>query len=41
MLQIRNAVIDDLKQILEIYKYAQDFMIRTGNPNQWAIDIQA
>lgn len=35
MLQIRNAVIDDLKQILEIYKYAQDFMIRTGNPNQW------
>lgn len=35
MLDIRNAVADDLEQIMNIYKYAQDYMIRTGNPTQW------
>lgn len=35
MLHIRNADISDLPRILEIYGYAQDFMIRTENPTQW------
>ena len=35
MLKIRNAELSDLGRILEIYRYAQDFMIKTGNPNQW------
>ena len=35
MFKIRNASTDDLDRIMEIYKYAQQFMIRSGNPNQW------
>ena len=35
MLKIRNAEHSDLGRILEIYRYAQDFMIKTGNPIQW------
>lgn len=35
MLKIRNAEFSDLGRILEIYRYAQDFMIKTGNPTQW------
>ena len=35
MLKIRNAELSDLGRILEIYRYAQDFMIKTGNPTQW------
>ncbi len=35
MLNIRNATIADFERIMEIYKYAQDYMIRTGNPTQW------
>lgn len=35
MLDIRNAADTDLKQIMEIYRYAQDYMIRNGNPTQW------
>lgn len=35
MLNIRNAEPSDLGRILEIYRYAQDFMIKTGNPTQW------
>lgn len=34
-MNIRKATIDDLEDIMEIYKIAQDFMIQTGNPNQW------
>ena len=34
MLKIRNAEPSDLGRILEIYRYAQDFMIKTGNPTQ-------
>ncbi|MBQ7669376.1 MAG: N-acetyltransferase [Clostridia bacterium] len=35
MLQIRKGILDDLEKIMEIYKSAQDFMILSGNPNQW------
>ncbi len=35
MLSIKNAVCADFERIMEIYKYAQDYMIRTGNPKQW------
>lgn len=34
-MHIRKATTDDLDSIMEIYKIAQDFMIKTGNPNQW------
>ena len=34
-MHIRKAVIDDLDVIMEIYRTAQDFMIESGNPNQW------
>ena len=33
--RIRNASIEDLPRILNIYAYARDFMARNGNPNQW------
>lgn len=36
MLSVRTATENDFDRIMEIYRYAQDFMIRTGNPNQWA-----
>ena len=32
---IREAKIEDLKRILEIYDIAKAFMRKTGNPNQW------
>ncbi|MCR5845576.1 MAG: N-acetyltransferase [bacterium] len=32
---IRKAEPSDYDRILEIYRYAQDYMIRSGNPNQW------
>lgn len=35
MLQIRKANDSDFERITEIYKIAQDFMIASGNPNQW------
>lgn len=35
MLNVRNADITDFEQIMGIYKYAQDYMIRSGNPKQW------
>ena len=34
-MHIRNAETDDLNEIMGIYKIAQDFMIESGNPNQW------
>jgi hypothetical protein len=34
-MNIRKATIDDLDDIMGIYKIAQDFMIKSGNPNQW------
>ena len=33
---IRKARPEELDRIMEIYKTAQDFMIATGNPTQWA-----
>lgn len=35
MLNIRTADRQDLMQIMSIYRYAQDYMINHGNPNQW------
>ena len=35
MLKIRKASIEDLAVIMDIYKIAQDFMIASGNPDQW------
>lgn len=32
---IREARIEDIERILEIYDIAKAFMRRTGNPNQW------
>lgn len=34
-MHIRKARIDDLSTIMSIYRIAQDFMISSGNPNQW------
>lgn len=35
-MQIRKAEFYDLEEILSIYEQARQFMVRTGNPNQWA-----
>ncbi len=35
MLTIRNAEEKDFDRIMEIYRSAQEYMIRSGNPNQW------
>ncbi len=35
MLQIRKAVLEDIDTIMQIYRKAQDFMIESGNPDQW------
>ena len=35
---IRKALIDDIDKIMNIYSIAQDFMIKSGNPNQWSHD---
>ena len=34
-MHIRKAVIDDLAEIMRIYRVAQDYMIASGNPDQW------
>ena len=34
-MEVRNATIKDLTEILNIYAYARQFMRDTGNPNQW------
>ena len=34
-MNIRTAAPVDYDRIMEIYRIAQDFMISTGNPNQW------
>ena len=34
-MNIQKAEMDDLPAIMAIYKSAQDFMIKTGNPTQW------
>ncbi len=35
MLSVRKANRSDYETVMKIYGIAQDFMIRTGNPNQW------
>ncbi len=35
MLKIRKAVPGDIDAIMQIYRKAQDFMIKSGNPDQW------
>ena len=35
MLRVRKAEVSDYEQIMKIYRFAQDFMIEAGNPNQW------
>ena len=35
MLNVKNADMADFEQIMKIYKYAQDYMIKSGNPAQW------
>ena len=34
-MHIRKAKPNDLSVIMSIYHAAQDFMIASGNPNQW------
>lgn len=34
-MNIRLAKETDLDDVMAVYRAAQDFMIRTGNPNQW------
>lgn len=40
MLNVKNADMADFEQIMNIYKYAQDYMIKSGNPAQWGIFIR-
>ncbi len=35
-MQIRKAVLSDLDCILEVYRKAREFMVKTGNPHQWS-----
>lgn len=35
MLGVRNGTDQDYDQIMTIYRYAQDYMIQSGNPDQW------
>ena len=32
---IRPATMEDLDRAMEVYALAQQFMVKTGNPNQW------
>jgi len=34
-MEIRKAEISDYERILEIYSIAREYMIHSGNPNQW------
>ena len=36
-MQIRKAQYEELDEIMEIYQAARAFMVKTGNPNQWAV----
>ena len=35
MLSVRKGTEQDFDQIMTIYAYAQDYMIHSGNPDQW------
>lgn len=32
---VRNAVMEDIEQIMEVYHAAKEYMVVSGNPNQW------
>ncbi len=34
-MEVRKAIESDFNRIMEIYRYAQDYMIESGNPTQW------
>lgn len=34
-MEIRHSEYDDIPRIMEIYRYARQFMAEHGNPNQW------
>ncbi len=34
-MNVKNAEMADFEQIMKIYRYAQDYMIKSGNPTQW------
>ncbi len=35
MLNLKNVADADFEQVMKIYKYAQDYMILSGNCRQW------
>ena len=35
-MHIRKGTLGDMEQILALYAQAREFMVRTGNPRQWA-----
>lgn len=36
-MEIRKTVPSDIPRVMEVYAYAREFMVKTGNPNQWAM----
>ena len=32
---VRNAVLEDIEQIMEVYRASKEYMVASGNPNQW------
>lgn len=34
-MKIRKTTENDFDRVMEIYAYAREFMVKTGNPNQW------
>lgn len=32
---VRNAVLEDIEQIMEVYRHAKEYMVASGNQNQW------
>ncbi len=35
---IRQSTMDDIPRLQEIFSIAREFMVETGNPNQWSAD---
>ncbi len=35
MLNVRDALYHDFDRVMDIYRIAQDYMIESGNPDQW------
>ena len=36
IMNIRKSTENDINQIMDVYSYARDFMVKHGNPKQWA-----